>query len=228
MAKTPPQRRKQQTRQTNWVVIGGLIALGVIVFGGLLYLALRPTQPQAVLALADYCAQNGNRCAATGDAEAPVTMVEVSDFGCTHCTNFHNNTAEQLHADFVEPGTMRWVVLPYALSTATVPAAAAALCAGEQDQYFEFANAMFGIEDTNVRLSPAGYQQTAETIGLDMDAFNSCMDDGRNINLVNNNREAARNVGVSGTPTFFLNDEELSGAQPIEVFAQTINGLLNQ
>jgi len=230
MAKTPPQRRKKQTRETNWVVIGSLIALGVVAFGALLYLALRGSgsQPEAVLALADFCAQNPDNCAATGDENAPVTMVEVSDFGCSHCTNFHNNTAEQLHADFVEPGTMRWVVLPYALNTVTVPAAAAAMCAAEQDeeQYFAFANVLFGIEDTNVRLSPAGYQQAAESIGLDMDAFTGCMDDGRNLSIVNDNREAARDVGVTGTPTFFLNGEELNGAQPLEVFAQTINNLV--
>ena len=53
------------------------------------------------------------------------------------------------------------------------------------------------------------------------------MDDGRNLSLVNSNRDAARAVGVSGTPTFFLNDEELSGAQPLSVFSQAIDALLS-
>ena len=70
------------------------------------------------------------------------------------------------------------------------------------------------------------YRQAAEAIALDLDAFDSCMDDGRNLAIVNANREAARSNRVSGTPTFFLNDETLSGAQPLEVFAQTINSLL--
>ena len=99
------------------------------------------------------------------------------------------------------------------------------MCAGEQDRYFEFANALFAIEDTAVRLSPAGYRQAAETVGADLDAFQSCLDDGRNIDLVNVNRDVARDNRVSGTPTFFLNDETLSGAQPLDVFAQTINSL---
>lgn len=229
MAKTTPQRRKQQQpRETNWLVIGGLIALGVIVFGGLLFLALRPSQSQTVQTLAEYCNANPDRCAVQGDADAPVTLVEVSDFGCSHCTDFHNNTAEDLKAQFVDPGQVRWIALPYALGTQTVPAAAAALCAMEQDRYFEFANALFSIEPLQTRLSPEGYEQAAAAIGLDVDQFNACMDDARYIDTVNDNRVAARNVQVSGTPTFFLNEEKLVGAQPLSVFAQTINALLSQ
>ena len=55
MAKTTPQRRKQQTRETNWVVIGGLIVLGIAVFGGLLWLALRPTESQTCLLYTSRC-----------------------------------------------------------------------------------------------------------------------------------------------------------------------------
>jgi protein-disulfide isomerase len=227
MAKKPPQRRKQQARETNWAVIGGLIAVGVIVFGGLLFLALRPSQTESVQALSDYCAENSDRCAFFGETDAPVTMVEVSDFGCTHCTDFHNETAVPLKEQHVDTGDVHWIALPYALDTVTVPAAAAAMCANEQDQYFNFANTLFGIEDLELRLSPAGYQQAAQTIGLDMDAFNSCMDDGRYISTVNSNRDAARANGVTGTPTFFLNGEKLVGAQPLSVFSQTIAGLLN-
>ena len=226
MTKSTPQRRKQQTRQTNWLVIGGLIAVGLLVFSGLLWLALRPTESRTVQTAAEFCAANPENCAQIGESDAPVTMVEISDFGCVHCTDFHNNTAEDLKAQFVDNGTVHWVVLPYALSTTTLPAAAAALCAGEQDRYFEFANALFAIDDTTVRISPAGYRQAAETVGADLDAFQSCMDDGRNIDLVNTNRDVARDNRVSGTPTFFLNDETLSGAQPLDVFAQTINSLV--
>ena len=227
MAKTTPQRRKQQqTRETNWVVIGGLIVIGALIFGGLIYLALRPTESQTVQTLAEFCASNPDNCAERGEADAPVTMVEVSDFGCVHCTAFHTDTAEDLAAQFVDTGTVRWVALPYALSTTTTPAAAAALCAGEQDRYFEFADALFAIDPVETRITAAGYRQAAETIALDLDAFDSCMDDGRNLDIVNANREAARNNRVSGTPTFFLNDETLSGAQPLDVFAQTINSLL--
>lgn len=228
MAKTTPQRRKpKQSRETNWVVIGGLIAVCVLVFGGLLFLALRPSQAENVQALSDYCAINSDRCAVIGDPAAPITMVEVSDFGCPHCRDFHNQTAQSLKEQYVDTGDVRWVALPYALSTTTVPAAAAALCANEQDKYFDYATALFAIEPTEARLTPEGYRQAAEAVALDIDQFASCMDDGRNISIVNNNRDAARNVQVTGTPTFFLNGQELTGAQPISAFAQVIDSLLS-
>ena len=228
MAKTTPQRRKQQqTRETNWLVVGGLIVLVALVFGGLLYLALRPTSTEPVQTLAEYCTANSDRCAFSGDEAAPVTMVEVSDFGCPHCQTFHNETAEALRTEYVEPGTMRWVALPYALGTTTVPAAAAAMCANEQDSYFEFTDAMFAIDPVQDRLSPEGYQQAAESVGLDLDQFDSCMDDGRYISIVNQNRDAARDNQVTGTPTFFVNDETLSGAQPLAAFSQVIGAVLN-
>ena len=229
MAKTPPQRRKakQQTRETNWAVIGGLIAVGVLIFGGLLFLALRPSQAEPVQTLAEYCADNAERCIVLGEESAPVTLVEVSDFGCVHCQSFHAETATPLKEQYLDTGTIRWVVLPYALSATTAPAAASAMCANEQGRYFDYANTLFAIEPSTTRLSAAGYRQAAESVGLNIEQFISCMDDGANLDLVNRNREAARAVGVTGTPTFFLNDGELSGAQPLSVFSQTIESLLN-
>jgi protein-disulfide isomerase len=228
MAKKAPQRRKQQARETNWLVIGGLIAGGVLVFSVLLYLALRPSQATPVQALAEYCAENSDRCAFSGEAEAPVTMVEVSDFGCPHCQNFHSQTAEPLREQYVDTGIMRWIALPYSLNPSTVDAAAAAMCANEEGRYFDFANALFAIEAVETRLSAEGYRQAAEAVGLDMEAFNSCLADGRYRTTVSVNRDAANAVGVSGTPTFFINGEELSGAQPLSAFSQVIDSLVAQ
>ena len=78
-----------------------------------------------------------------------------------------------------------------------------------------------------LRLSPAGFQQAAETVGLDVDSFNSCVADGRYISLVNANRDAARAAQVTGTPTFFLNEEKVVGAQPLSVFSQVIETALS-
>ena len=229
MAKTTPQRRKQQqkqTRETNWLLIGGIIAVGVLVFGGLIYLALRTPESAPVQALADYCAEFSDRCAVTGEADAPVTLVEVSDFGCPHCQDFHRETAEELKAQYVDTGTTRWVAMPYSLNPTTLAAAASAMCANEQDSYFEYANTLFTIEPSATRLSLPGFQQAAEAIGLDVDAFTSCVNSERYVAAVNENIQAAGRVGVSGTPTFFLNNEELSGAQPLTAFGQVIEGLL--
>lgn len=228
MAKKAPQHRKQQQqRETNWLIIGGLIAVGVLALGGLLFLALRPTEARVVQTLAEYCQENKDRCVFIGKTDAPITMVEVPDFGCIHCQDFHNNTARPLKEQFVDTGDVKWVVLPYALSATTVPSAASGLCANEQGGFFEYASAMYSIEPPTFRLSADGYRQAAETAGLNLDQFNSCMKDGRYLNVVNQNRDAARSVGVTGTPTFFVNNQEVNGAQPLSVFAQIFNSILS-
>ncbi len=227
MAKKVPQRRKQaQTRETNWVIVGGLIAIVVVVLGVLLYLAIRPTQTEPVQTLSEFCAENSDNCIVMGEETAPVTLVEVSDFGCVHCQAFHNETATPLKERHLDTGDIRWVVMPYALSPSTVPAAASGLCANEQGRFFDYANTLYTIEPPTTRLSAAGFRQAAETVGLDMDEFISCMDDGRFLDTISVNREKASAVGVTGTPTFFLNDEEMSGAQPLSAFTQAIEALI--
>ncbi len=228
MAKKAPQRRKrqQQERETNWLVIGGLIAVGILVLGGLLYLALRPSESRVVQTLEEYCQENSDRCIFMGDSDAPITMVEVADFGCIHCQSFHAETATPLKEQFVDTGTVQWVALPYALSPTTVPAAASAMCANEQDAFFGYANALFAIEPPTTRLSADGFRQAATEAGLDINQFTSCMSAERYLSTVNSNREAARNVGVTGTPTFFVNGQVVNGAQPISTFAQVFNSIL--
>jgi protein-disulfide isomerase len=150
----------------------------------------------------------------------------VSDFGCPHCKTFHDETAEELKAQYVDTGSVRWVALPYSLGPTTLAAAASALCAQEQGSYFEYTNTLFTIEPSETRLLMPGFQQAAEAVGLDVDEFTSCVNSERYVDTINENNLAATRAGVSGTPTFFLNDQELSGAQPLAAFAQVIQGLL--
>ncbi|MEZ4519055.1 MAG: thioredoxin domain-containing protein [Chloroflexota bacterium] len=226
MAKTQ-QRRKTQQRETNWVVIGGLIGVGVLIFGGLLFLALRTPPAETVLPLVDYCSENPDSCIAEGDTNAPVKVVEIADFGCPHCQDFHENTAGPLREQYVDTGQVEWITLPYALSTTTLPASAAAMCAAEQTSYFDYAQALFGIEDANVRISSTGLREAAEELNLNIDDFVSCLDSGRYSGIVSDNRTAASRVGVTGTPSFFVNGEMITGAQPLNVFQQAISDALS-
>ena len=224
--KAPPQPQ----RQTNWLVVGGVIAVGVIALFGLFYLALR--EPEAV-SLAKYCDNNPGACLVHGADNAPVTFVEVSDYGCGFCGDYNLNTAPILEAEYVETGQMRYMVVPFALrardgSYPTLPTAVAAMCANDQDAFPEFNTAMFSIQSSPLAHTREGYLQEAERLGLDMDAFSGCLDNQAYVDIIQNNVRVAQSAGVSATPTFFINDAQVSGAQPLNSFIQRIEASLGQ
>lgn len=234
MAKKVKARRTavkaKPQRQTNWLVVGGVIALGVIALFGLFYLALR--EPEAV-SLVNYCDNNPGACLVHGADNAPVTFVEVSDYGCGFCGDYNLNTAPILEAEYVETGQMRYMVVPFALrardgSYPTLPTAVAAMCAHDQNAFPEFNTAMFSIQSSPLAHTREGYLQEATKLGLDMDAFSSCLDNEAYADIIQNNIRVAQSAGVSATPTFFINGAQVSGAQPLNSFIQRIEANLGQ
>lgn len=226
MAKARRRRvkgRAPQQRKTNWLVVGGAIIGGAVILFGLLYLALREPEPLSITA---YCENNEEACVEIGDANAPVTVIEVSDFGCSHCRDFHMNTYQALQDTFVDPGLVRWVFLPYSLSASTLPSANAAMCANEQAMLEPFTQMMFATYDDSDHLTASGIDRVAQTIGLDMASFNECVDDGRYVSEIQANQAAARTAGVTGTPSFFINDRIAEGALPLVSFQERINAAL--
>lgn len=233
MAKVaPPRKRQSQQGPTNWLLIGGVVAIGVIGLFVLLFLNLQgqgvPTPtPEPVASLAEFCAENEENCVEKGNPDAPVTVVEVSDYGCPHCRNFNiGGTAEALNSSYVETDQVRWIVFPYALRAATQPAAEAALCAAEQDQFFPYHEQLFEIQDSEVALTREGFVQAAETVGLDVEAFEACLDSNRYRSVVQENMSVAAGAGVAATPTFFINGQKVEGNQPLANFQQQLDRLL--
>lgn len=215
MAKRRRARRSKEQKRTNWLVIGGIGLVGVIIVFGLLYLALR--EPETV-SLADFCLNNPENCVVEGAADAPVTVVEISDFGCTHCRTFHQQTAPLIDEQYVANGDVRWIYLPYALRPETLPPANAALCAEEQGQYAAFTSAMFGLPALEDAQTRDGIFTAAEQVGLDIEPFTTCVEEGRYNSVISENQQLARAAQVSGTPTFFVNDQIVRGAVPFEEF----------
>jgi protein-disulfide isomerase len=207
---------KQPARQTSWRVIGGVIVAALVVVA-LLALALREPELQG---LADYCRDNPNNCIAKGAADAPVTIVELSDYACSHCRDFNLDTAGLIEDLYVTPGDVRWVVLPFALSTQTIPVTAAAMCSNEQGRFFEYHKRLF--ETQAISLERTGFTAAAQDVGLDMAAFNSCVDSNRYQSSVQANLRAARLAGVNATPTFFVNGKKVEGNRPLPIFQQEI------
>jgi protein-disulfide isomerase len=104
----------------------------------------------------------------------------------------------------------------------TVPAANAALCAADQGKYLEFSNALYS-QPAESTLTRVGFVAAAEEVGLDSESFISCVENGRYNNTISANQQAAQANRVSGTPTFFINDQIVSGNVPLEEFERIFN-----
>jgi len=151
---------------------------------------------------------------AKGPADAPITLVEFADFQCPYCRRAHPVVSRVLMEYKDE---IRYVFRDYPLGfhKRAVPASVAAYCANEQDKYWDYYESlkvMVGdLSDTDLR-------KRATDMGLNMEDFGACMASGRYEPQVNAGFEDGQALGVTGTPTFFINGRMLIGAQPYEAF----------
>ena len=230
MAKVVPRQKKRSPRRgTNWVMIGGIVVVGVIALFALLFASLQgqgtPTPTLApVTALTDFCAANEVNCIEKGNPEAAVTVVEVSDYACIHCRNFNlDGTAEAIDEMYVESGRVQWIVLPYSTNSSTRPAAEASFCAAEQDMFFEYHESMFGLFGTDSAYSRDGILSAAGGAGLDLDSFEACLDAGNYTDTLQRNLSTAVGAGVRATPTFFINGRMVEGNLPLPNFQDELD-----
>lgn len=164
-----------------------------------------------------------------GDPDAPVTIVEFSDFQCPYCGRFAADAGRQIHEQYVEPGLVRFGYQHFAfLGPESQKAAEASECAAEQGAFWPYHDMLFGriTGENQGSLSPAGLKQYAAEVGLDAEAFDACLDSGKYVSLVGSETATAQSLGVTGTPSFLVNGRPLVGAQPFEVFQQVIEAEL--
>ena len=155
-----------------------------------------------------------------GPDNAPITIVEFSDYQCPFCRRWHQEVYEQLLAAY--PGKIRMVYRNLPLTSIhpdAMAAAQAALCASEQDAYWPFHNKLFSSDS----LSTQTFMQYAQELSLNVDQFQSCITDEKYKDAVTADSDFAVNLGVRSTPTFFINGLAVVGAQPLEVFQQVID-----
>ncbi len=165
--------------------------------------------------------------AALGDPNAPIKIVEFSDFQCPYCAQFAVTAWPQIRQIFVETGRVYWVFkdLPLdQLHPQARLAAQAAHCAGDQDAYWDMHDALFEQQDAWSGTDGAGdsFQRIAGELDLDQGAFDDCLDSGKHAATVANGVAEAQAAEASSTPTFFFNGYPASGAIPLEGFEQIV------
>ncbi len=155
-----------------------------------------------------------------GPADAPITIIEFSDFECPYCQRWHEEVWKKLASAYPTQIRLVYRDFPlYSIHPNAGPAANAAECANEQGKYWEFHDLLFSGAE---KLGDAAYQTYASSLKLDLNAFQQCLDENRYEAEVTADFEYATSIGISSTPTFFINGVALIGAQPFEVFQEVI------
>jgi protein-disulfide isomerase len=160
---------------------------------------------------------------ARGATAAPVTIVEFSDFQCPFCKNV-TETVKQVVERY--QGKVRWVFRDFPipkLHPLAPKAHEAARCAAEQGKFWEYHDLLF---EKSPRQAPDELKQYAKDLKLDAATFAQCLDSGKQEAAVNRDVQDGVRLGVTGTPTFFINGRQLVGAQPLTAFQKIIDGEL--
>ncbi len=173
-----------------------------------------------------------------GQTDAPLTLIEYSDFTCGYCLKFFKETWPRIQARYVDTGKVRFLYRDYprADQGPGLEAAVAARCAGEQGKYWAMHDRLFS---EGGRLNKDVFVRHAAVIGLDQQTFEQCLRDGRFTKLIFADREEANRWGFRGTPGFILMQTTsqptvkdpaiaIPGAFPFEMFAEEIDRLLSR
>jgi protein-disulfide isomerase len=161
---------------------------------------------------------------AKGPENAPVTIVEFSDFQCPFCSRI-NPTLEQVRAKYGDKVRIVFRQFPLEMHAEAYKAAEASLCANDQGKFWEMHDAMFKNQQ---QLAVDGLKAQAAQLGLNAESFNSCLDSGKYKAKVAEDLQAGTAAGVSGTPALFINGRFINGAVPLEQISEVIDDELRR
>ncbi len=195
-------------------------------------LALSTWKPDVLAKAPDFLIQADD--VVRGDPQAPITILEYSDFTCGFCEKFFHETFPQLFTQYIKTGKVRFVYRDFPRSPGgpALHSSQAARCAGQQDAYWPMHDRLF---KSGGRFSPDELNGYAKELGLQPDTFEQCMEDNEFVSDIFKDRMEAGSLGIRGTPAFVLfpthTPEDTSlilipGAFPFETFQEQIEKLL--
>lgn len=170
---------------------------------------------------------------AQGRSDAPLVLIEFTDYQCPYCARHFTQTYPQIERDFVATGKLRYVAAEFPipqLHPLAVKAAQAARCARDQDRFWEMHARLFANQR---QLEP--WSAHAQALGLDVGRFDACMSEARDLPEIERNVAQAQRGGIASTPTFLLGLADggsvrvvrrLRGAAPYAAFKSEIESLL--
>ena len=173
-----------------------------------------------------------------GNPDAPITIIEFSDFQCPFCARFHIQTLPTIMEEYIEKGDVKLVFRDFPLQSIhpnAVPASVAAECANEQGKFKQMHDILFEKQSEWSNLETVYaielFNQYSEQINLEQEQFTSCLSTAKYVKEIQHDLDDGRTYGITGTPGFFIGNQEigfveLKGAQPFESFKKVIDSQL--
>ena len=222
---TRPSRRPRYPRILTGVVAAAVAATILIV------LSLAPwgndgeATPSEFIVPTPRPADIPSQGTTLGSPDAPLTVVEYSDFLCPFCTRAALEIVPQIEEEYVVTGRVKLVwkqfPLPQLHGEAAIVAAAASECAAEQNAFWEYHDMLF-LNNKSVTFNIENLKRFARDLGLDTEKFNVCLDEGKYMDKVAADYDEAGRRGATGTPTFFVGQTMVVGAKPYGEFKTAI------
>jgi len=140
---------------------------------------------------------------ALGQGNAPLVMLEYTDYQCPFCSRFSTTTFPELKKQYIDTGKVRFISRDYPLSfhQHAMKAAQAAHCAGDQGKFWQLKDALMA---NSARLTPELITSLVRDTGIDMGKFQACMDEEKHLPEIKEEIAAANAVGINGTPSFVV------------------------
>lgn len=192
-------------------------------------------EPSARVCIGGAVPVDGTIC---GNEDAPVMIVEFSDYQCPWCKHFVDTTEVEIEREYIEKGLVRLEFRNFAITGGNAPpdenestlAAEAAECANDQGRYWEYHYKLYAEQsgENEGAFRPERLKQFASELGLDREAFDQCLDSHKHIDLITQQRQEAAELGLQGTPGFLVNGTPVRGYLPFEQFQPVIEQALQE
>jgi len=168
-----------------------------------------------------------------GDPSASITIVEFGDYQCEQCYAWFHNTKPAIVQDYIDTGKANLVFVDLAFLGRDSPKAAqASYCAEDQGMYWEYHDILYNFQEhvDNGWANSERLKAFADSLDLDMELFESCLDSEKYSKRVQYNIQQAKENGVRGTPGFFIvgpdGQQKIGGAQPFSVFKNILDSMI--
>ncbi len=215
----------------NYYLLAIPIAVGVLIGGALSFFNFgEKNHDEEFLLTTQKLIKNGSPI--LGNPTAEITILEWGDYQCTFCFRFHGSSLKIIEDEYIETGKVNLVFKDFPLNGPdSVLAAEAAYCAGDQGKFWPYHDELYtnwGGERTGW-VNIESLNSFAKTVEIDIEKFNSCLDDHKYLEKVLDLEKFGRDIGINATPSFLIfNDNKIikiTGNQPIEVFKKAISDL---